>query len=361
MATYADDKTESPTPRRRMEARSKGQIAKSHDLTSAVLLLAAFGGLYFFGPPLCQMLTAMIVAALSGDTPDSLSALRLLASAMGLQLGRHLLPLLGGLFLVALVVLFAQVGWLFTWQPLMPSLNKVNPLTGITRLFSARSVMMAVINLVRLLFVGGVAYLTLSGSAAAVLSATSLGFQDIIVLSATLTFELGMKLAAALLILALVDYLWQRNRHERDLRMTKEEVKDELRSMEGDPHIKRRRRQLQLQLALQRLRKDVPTADVIVTNPTHYAVAIKYDSDSMEAPRVVAKGADYVALRIRQLASELGIPTVERKPLAKALYETVEVGQYIPEKFYRAVAEILAYIYELTGRSPLRSSQAMAG
>lgn len=221
--------------------------------------------------------------------------------------------------------------------------------------------MMAAINLVKLLFVGGVAYLTLSGSAAAVLSAASLDYQDIIVLSATLTFELGMKLAAALLVLALIDFLWQRHRHERDLRMTKEEVKDELRSMEGDPHIKRRRRQLQLQLALQRLRKDVPTADVIVTNPTHYAVAIKYDSDTMEAPRVVAKGADYVALRIRQLASELGIPTVERKPLAKALYETVEVGEYVPEKFYRAVAEILAYIYELTGRSPLRSSQAMAG
>jgi flagellar biosynthetic protein FlhB len=361
MATYADDKTEAPTPRRRTEARSKGQIAKSQDLTSAVLLLAAFGGLYFFGPPLCQMLTAMIVVALSGDTPESLNALRPLASTMGLQLGRHLLPLIGGLFLVTLVVLFAQVGWLFTWQPLMPSLNKVNPLTGIMRLFSARSAMMAAINLFKLFFVGGVAYLTLSGSAAGVLSAASLDFQDIIVLSATLTFELGMKLAAALMILALVDFLWQRYRHERDLRMTKEEVKDELRSMEGDPHIKRRRRQLQLQLALQRLRKDVPTADVIVTNPTHYAVAIKYDSDTMEAPRIVAKGADYVALRIRQLASELGIPMVERKPLAKALYETVEVGQYVPEKFYRAVAEILAYIYELTGRSPLRSSQAMAG
>jgi flagellar biosynthetic protein FlhB len=361
MATYADDKTEAPTPRRRMEARSKGQIAKSHDLTSAFLLLVAFGGLYFFGPSLCQALTAMIVAGLSGESSDSLADLRSLASGMGLALVRYLLPLLGGLFLAALVVMLAQVGLLFTWQPLMPSLSKVNPLAGIMRLFSARSAMTALINFVKLLFVGGVAYLTLSGSALAVLSAGSLDFQDIIVLSAALMFELGMKLAAALMVLALIDYLWQRYRHERDLRMTKEEVKDELRSMEGDPQIKRRRRQLQLQLAMQRLRKDVPTADVIVTNPTHYAVAIKYDPDSMEAPKVVAKGADYVALRIRQLASELGIPTVERKPLARALYESVEVGQYIPEKFYRAVAEILAYIYELTGRSPIRSSQAMAG
>lgn len=361
MATYADDRTEAPTPRRRMEARTKGQVARSQDLTSAVLLLAAFGGLYHFGPPLCQMLTAMIAASLSSDAPENLSTLRALAAGMGLQLGKHVLPLIGGLFVVALLVLLSQVGLLFTWQPLMPSFSKINPLNGIMRLFSVRSAMMAAINLVKLLFVGGVAYLTLSGSAAAVLSAANLDFQDIIVLSATLTFELGMKLAAALLVLALVDFLWQRHRHERDLRMTKEEVKDELRSMEGDPQIKRRRRQLQLQLAMQRLRKDVPTADVIVTNPTHYAVAIKYDSDTMEAPRVVAKGADYVALRIRQLASELGIPTVERKPLAKALYETVEVGEYVPEKFYRAVAEILAYIYDLTGRSPLRSSRAMAG
>lgn len=361
MATYADDKTEAPTPRRRTEARTKGQVARSQDLTSAAILLAAFSGLYYLGPTLCQFLIAMIAAALSGESPESLTALRPLASAMGMELGKQLLPLLGGLLLVSLIVLLIQVGWLFTWQPLMPSLSKVNPLNGLMRLFSVRSAMMAAINFVKLLFVGGVAYLTLGGSAAAVLSATSLEFQDIIILSATLIFELGMKLAAALLVLALIDFLWQRHRHERDLRMTKEEVKDELRSMEGDPQIKRRRRQLQLQLAMQRLRKDVPTADVIVTNPTHYAVAVKYDSDSMEAPRVVAKGADYVALRIRQLASELGIPTVERKPLAKALYETVEVGQYIPEKFYRAVAEILAYIYELTGRSPIRGPQAMAG
>jgi len=362
MATYADDRTEAPTPRRRMEARSKGQVARSQDLTSAVLLLAAFGGLYWFGPPLCQMLTAMIAFALAIDSaPHDLGALRSLASGIGSELGKHLLPLLACFFVVGLAVLLAQVGLIFTWQPLMPSLAKINPLSGIMRLFSVRSAMMAAINFLKLMFVCLVAYVTLSGSAGAVLGAAGLDFQDIIVLSASLTFELGMKLAAALLVLALFDFLWQRHRHERDLRMTKEEVKDELRSMEGDPHIKRRRRQLQLQLAMQRLRKDVPTADVIVTNPTHYAIAIKYDSETMEAPKVVAKGADYVALRIRQIASEMGIPTVERKPLARALFETVEVGQYIPEKFYRAVAEILAYIYELTGRSPIRSTSRMVG
>jgi len=170
-----------------------------------------------------------------------------------------------------------------------------------------------------------------------------------------------MKLSIALLILALLDYAWQRFRHERDLRMTKEEVKDELRRMEGDPHIKRRRRQLQLQLAMQRLRKDVPKADVVVTNPTHLAVAIAYDSGTMMAPKVVAKGADEIALRIRQIAAECGIPVVERKPLARALYEAVEVGQYIPENFYRAIAEILAYIYELAGRSKAAARGELVG
>ena len=143
--------------------------------------------------------------------------------------------------------------------------------------------------------------------------------------------------------------------------MTKEEVKDEFRNMEGDPKIKARRREVQLQLAMQRLRKDVPTADVIVTNPTHLAIAIRYDDKNMPAPKVVAKGADYMALRIRQVAAEFGIPIVERKPLARAMYDNVEVGQFIPENFYRAIAEILAYVYELAGRSKSRGDGAVVG
>ena len=361
MASYADDKTEAATPRRRQEARSKGQIARSQDLTSAVLLFAAFGGLYFFGPRLIGSLIAMVAAGLSGESPERLDDLAAFSAAMGLELARQLGPMLGGLFVVALVVLYAQVGWVFTWHPLMPSLAKVNPLNGIMRLFSVRSFMMACINLLKLIFVAFVAYMTLTGSASVIVHAFTFDFHDIVVLGGTLLLELGMKLSGALLVLALIDYVWQRYRHERDLRMTKEEVKDELRSMEGDPNIKRRRRQLQLQLAMQRLRKDVPKADVVVTNPTHFAVAIQYDPEAMVAPKVVAKGADYVAIRIRQIAAEYGIPMVERKPLARALYESVEVGRYIPERFYRAVAEILAYIYELTGRSPLRQVEALAG
>jgi len=174
-------------------------------------------------------------------------------------------------------------------------------------------------------------------------------------------FKLGIRLSAALLVLALLDVAWQRYKHERDLRMTKEEVKDELRSMEGDPQVKQRRRQVQLQLAIQRIRRDVPTADVVVTNPTHFAVAIRYDATAMVAPKVVAKGADHLALRIRQVAQEFGIPIVERAPLARALYADVEVGDNIPERFYRVVAEILAYVYELTGRTSGLVQNAASG
>jgi flagellar biosynthetic protein FlhB len=232
-------------------------------------------------------------------------------------------------------------------------LNKISPLSGLQRMFSVRSVMLAVVSFGKLLVVAVVAYLTLSGSADAVINAFIFGFHDVFVLGSMLMFRLGMRLAVALLILALLDLAWQRYRHERDLRMTKEEVKDELRSMEGDPLVKRRRREVQLQLIIQRLRKDVPTADVVVTNPTHVAVAIRYDTETMIAPKVIAKGADLIALRIRQIAAEFGIPIVERPPLARALYESVDVGQYVPERLYRAIAEILAYVYELTGRSPV--------
>jgi len=361
MAIHAEDRTEPPTPRRRSEARAKGQVARSHDLTAAAVLVAAFASLAILGPALWHALLAIVAAALSSEYPTQLDDLTPFVGAIGVVLGKRLGPLLVVLFLAGLVVLYAQVGWLFTLQPITPSLSKINPLKGFARLFSVRSTVAAMISFAKVILVGAIAYFTIVHAAAAIVNAFALGFHDVVRLGSSLIFELGMKLSIALLVLALLDFAWQRFRHERDLRMTKEEVKDELRSMEGDPHIKRRRRQLQLQLHMQRLRQDVPKADVVVTNPTHIAVAIAYDVDTMIAPKVVAKGADYLAIRIRQVATEFGIPIVERKPLARALYESVEVGQYIPERLYRAVAEILAYIYELVGRAPRAARTELAG
>jgi flagellar biosynthetic protein FlhB len=346
------EKTEPATPRRRMEARSKGQVPRSHELAVAVMLLGGIIVLDWLGPLLWQKLLQNTRMGLTLDGPPTADDLGRLFVEMGLNVAPVLGPIVLLVMLVGVAVLLGQVGWLFTWQPLMPTLSRLNPVNGVKRLVSPRSAVTAAINLAKLIVVATVAYLTVHAEAAAILFSSNLDGPQAFALGAALCAKLVYRLAAILLLLALIDYAYQRYRHERDLRMTKEEVKDELRSMEGDPVIKRRRRQVQMQLAMQRLRRDVPQADVVVTNPTHLAIALRYRPDEMPAPKVVAKGADYVAVRIRQLARELGIPIVERKPLARALYEVVEVGQYIPERFYRAIAEILAYVYELTGRSP---------
>ena len=346
------EKTEPPTPRRRNEARAQGQVGRSQDLTAAVLMLAGFASMGVLGPVLWASLLKILKTSMAPEAGASVDDVLPLAGAIAIEAFSNVMPLLVILFLAMLITAFAQVGPMLTMKPMVPSLNKINPLTGLKRLFSIQAVVTAAINFGKLLLVCAVAYATMWGSAAAVVYSGTLAFRDVFALGSSLVYELGLKLAVALLILAIFDFAWQKYKTERDLKMTKEEVKDELRSMEGDPQIKRRRRQLQFQAAMQRLRHDVPTADVVVTNPTHLAIAIRYDADSMPAPKVVAKGADYLAIKIRQIASDEGIPIVERKPLARALYDAVDVGAYIPERFYRAIAEILAYVYELTGRQP---------
>lgn len=360
MAANLDERTEPATPRRRQETRDKGQVARSQDLSAAVLLLVGLIALRLIGPWFWDGLLVITASALSPDAsnaPDEVVALSFLIASEAIK---RVAPILVTIFVAVVIVLYAQVGNLATLQPLIPSLGKLNPLKGIGRIFSVRSVMTTCVNFCKLLLVGFVAYLTVSSRADAVIHALALGFHDGFALGTALVFELGMRLAVVLLLLALLDFAWQKYRHEREMRMTKEEVKDELRNMEGDPQIKRRRRQAQLQMAMRRLRKEVPTADVVVTNPTHLAIAIRYDSKSMVAPRVVAKGADYLALRIREIAKEFGIPIVERKRLARALFDAVEVGQDIPEKFYRAIAEILAYIYELSGKRLVRPASVLS-
>lgn len=333
-----------------MEARGEGQVARSQDLTAALMLLASFIALELIGPRLWLRLVEFTRTALS--PVDNLDALNMapFAAAGAIEALKWIIPIMLIVMVAGIVSVLMQVGWLFTTKPLVPSLNKLNPINGFKRIFSIRSLMTAVINMGKLAVVVGVVYLTFSFTAAQIIYSFSLDHLDVFRLGARLSAGLGFKLSAVLIVLALLDYAFQKYRHERDLRMTKDEVKDEMRSMEGDPVVRRRRREVQLQLAAQRLKNDVPTADVVVTNPTHLALAIRYDADAMPAPRLVAKGADHMALRIRQIAIESGVPIVERKALARAMYEAVEVGEYIPERFYRAVAEILAYVYELSGR-----------
>ena len=358
MAEDDGDKTEAATPRKREEAREQGQIARSADLTAAVLLLGFLMLMNSYGAGLVKALHGLMRDLLSADAftsakPDTLmpDMVRSLTAA-----GWAVLPLFVGAMMLALVMNVAQTGLVWTPQKLMPNFGAVNPMRGFGKIFKADNGVHLLINVIKIVLVGLIAWSAVKGRIESIVGAQDLDFRQAFGLTMSIIYAIGLRVALFLLVLALFDYGYQRYKHENDLKMTKQEVKDEMRRMEGDPKIKQRRKQIAQQMAAKRLAKTVPTADVVVTNPTHYAIALKYDSGAMHAPRVVAKGADLLAKRIRELAIANGIPIVERPPLARAMYRLVEVGQEIPEQFYSAVAEILAYVYELTGKTKQRQS-----
>ncbi len=345
----ASDRTEPPTPRRREEAREEGQIARSVDLTAAIVLLAALVLLKTLGPRMLESLLGLTRAL--GAAPDITSGgllawIKHVASTGGMLL----LPFLGLVVLVAIVASAAQTGLMLTWKKLGFKPERLNPVSGFRRLLSADAIRRLALGLLKVAIVAAVAWLTIRSRIGLVMTTGKLEAGGVFQVSAELLFDLAIRLGLVLLLLGLVDYLLDRWKLERQLRMTRQEIRDELKRMEGDPLIRQRRRQLQTRLALQRIHAEVPKSDVVVTNPTHYAVALRYDQATMAAPRVVAKGQDLLAERIRQLALQYGVPIVQRPALARALYVGVEVGQEIPPMFYRAVAEVLAYVYQLSGK-----------
>jgi flagellar biosynthetic protein FlhB len=348
--TDAGEKTEQPTPRRRQEARQEGQVPRSTDLTAAVVILAALGLLNILGP---QMLSRLLdltrdIGRLS-DT-DSASLLvwirRTIYGSVVL-----LAPFLLLLFTISLAGAIAQTGPLLAWKKLQPQLSHVSPLKGIKRLFSLDALTRTGFGLLKMSMVAAVAYWSLVGQIQPVLGVGSAEAGGIFAYSVTLVFMLSLRMALVLLILGLLDYFYQRWRIEQKLRMSKQEIKDELKKMDGDPLLKSRRRQAQMKLAAQRLRIEVPKADVVVTNPTEYAVALRYDEQTMGAPRIVAKGVDYMAMQIRHIAQQNGVPIMQRPPLARGLYAAAEVGDEVPPMYYKVVAELLAYVYQLSNKA----------
>jgi flagellar biosynthetic protein FlhB len=347
------DKTEAPTPRRRMDAREQGNIARSPDIVAAALLLGVMYGLSVTGPSLVNALRALMTLVLSGETLSDHSAGQLpticlaAVKAVGVALAPLLLIAMG----LAIVSNVLQVGLFFSVRRLQPSLAALNPFKGLNKLIGGgQGPAHLLINVAKVTLIALVAYSAIHARLPQILKSQELGFAQIFALGATTVYSVAVRVGILLLLLAIFDYAYQRWRVERSLKMTKQEVKEEMRRMEGDPQIKQRRRQIAMQRVIQRMKRDVPTADVVVTNPTHFAVALKYD-EGATAPKVVAKGTDLLALRIREIALASGVPIVERPPLARSLYKLVEVGQEIPEQFYSAVAEILAYVYELSGKS----------
>ncbi|MFP6762643.1 MAG: flagellar biosynthesis protein FlhB [Planctomycetaceae bacterium] len=344
-----NDRTEQATPRKREETRRKGQIPTSSELNS--------GG---------HLLVAALLLWLTGEKigPGILNALREWLSAIGRvdgnvgQIQKWMATLAWGVFSTSgliLGVLFAsgvligclQTGFHFSAQSLRVDWSKLSPLKGFGRIFSTRSVMKGVAALLKLLsvvaIVGWVLYL--QSDLIATSAFRTLG--GILTLGWDISTHLILAVAAALLIIGGLDYIFQRWKHDQDLMMSKQEVKDEHKDVEGDPLLKARIRKLQRETSQRTMMKSVPDATVVITNPTHLSIALKYDSGSMETPQVVAKGAGAMALKIRKIAAENSVPIVEKKPLARALYGVVDVGEDIPVELFQAVAEILIYVYSL--------------
>ena len=351
MAEDLGERTEEATPRKQKKARDDGNVAKSVDLAGALLLLFSTLLLMVAMGPSLDRLQALVDTVLSnaGDPTQQATAPAIIAAV---RIGMFVLvPLILAGWIAAYVSHFWQVGWLITTKPLEPSLNKMNPISGFKRILGVRGLVKGGLDLGKTAIAFGVAALVAARMHDTLLLLPQIPLQAGFVVIGRLMAELALMVVAALLILAILDYLFQRWKHAKDIRMSKQEVKDEFKQTEGDPQVKRRRQQFARQIAMQRINAAVPTADVVVTNPEHISVAIRYDAETMEAPVVVAMGADHLAMRIRMLAAQHQVPIVERKPLARLLYATTQVGQQVPPDAYAAVAEVLAYVYRLEGRA----------
>lgn len=350
---FAQEKTERATPKKRQETRKKGQVAKSMDLPAACILLfsflslSMFGG--FMGDQLMSVLQLVFYDYLTADVTSGN------VNVLFQELAFKILLIVGPIFLVALLVAilgnYLQIGFLLTGEPLMMKWNKLNSIEGAKRIFSLRAVVDFLKSVLKMLIIGYVVYTTLWGEKEHIMQLSGLPLEETLSFTASLTLNLGIKIGIVLIVLAAFDYMYQKYEYEKSIRMSKQDIKDEYKKTEGDPLIKSKIRERQRRMALQRMMQEVPKADVVITNPTHFAVALKYDAGKMEAPTVIAKGADYVAFKIKEKAKEHGILTMENKPLARALYAQVDIGETIPADMFQAVAEVLAYVYKVKGKA----------
>ncbi len=347
------EKTEVPTEKKRRESREEGQVAFSKELSSAALL-------------------AGIVLTLVATSPIILDAMRQLMSqifrdlAQRKELSIDIIFTLSGEILSIIIPAFApfaaviiftgifasvlQVGVQITFKAISPKFNKISPLTGLKRLFSSQSLADFLKSMAKLIIVGFVGYLTYIDKITELNGLSVSTPESILIYNFTVVAEVAGKIVLALVAIAIFDYFYQRWHHEQQLMMTKQEVKDETKQTEGDPQLKARIRQIQREMSNARMMQEVPKADAVIVNPTHFSVAILYDRDVMSAPEVIAKGADHLALRMRTVARENNVPILERPELARDLYANVEIGDDIPERFYKAIAEILAFVYRLRKR-----------
>jgi flagellar biosynthesis protein FlhB len=352
MAESSGDKSFDATPHRRQEAREKGQVVFSQDLGSAAMLMLAALLLMMMGGAVVGF-CAQLMRRQLGDVTDLNTAQENLISEwvhIAYSLAALLVPILGLLMLGGILSSVLQVGLLWNPDRLAPDISRLSPAAGLKRIFSLPGTARLGFGLVKVLLVSVVAVVVLRMRWDEVMRSTALDTPQYAMFLANISLNIVLWIGFVLLLLAILDYAVQRWKFEQDLRMTHQEVRDEMKNVQGDPQVIARRRAIQRQMALNRISTNVPKADVVVTNPTELSVAIQYDPQEMAAPVVVAKGAGVLAQRIRRLALENNIPVVERKPLAQLLYKEVDIGKPIPTESYAAVAEVLAYVYQLQGK-----------
>ncbi len=346
------DKTEKATPKKRSEARKKGQVAKSQDVSSVAVLLAGLSTLCLFGPYMFGRLDSLMEESFVRVKTPVLETGRFLGMVQDV-VGQYIMmviPVMVAVVVIALLVNVMQVGFMVSPQKLAPELSKISPIKGFGKLFSKQSFMELFKSLAKLAIVGGVAYWTIQGEMDNLHTLGKLEVSGICLYIFKVILKIFIRVCVIMVIVAAIDFAFQKWQFEEQLKMTKQEVKEEHKQSEGDPQVKSRIRRLQMDAAKKRMMQEVPRADVVVTNPVHLAVAVKYDSLVMNAPQVLAKGAELIAEKIKAVAGENDIPVVENKELAQSLYKNVEIGEEVPSDFYQAIAEVLAYVYRLKGK-----------
>jgi len=344
-----EEKTEQPTPKKRQELKEKGEVAKSKELPSVAVLLAALISLSLFGSFMYNHILIVMKGAFSLSSIHNFNTPEFLKFAQNI-IGRFIIllsPLFAAIFITAILSNVMQVGFILSGESITPKLSKIDPIKGFGRLFSKQAFMEFIKSLLKLTIVGGIAYLTVKSEMKNFALLSDMQLNSIFVYILKIFFKIFIRCSLAMIILVVIDYAFQRWEFENRIKMTKQEVKDEFKKSEGDPLIKSRIKSIQMEMARKRMMQDVPEADVVITNPTHFAVALKYDSSIMNAPKVIAKGSRKIAEKIKDVASKHGIPILENKELARNLYSLVEVGQEIPPALYQTIAELLAYVYRL--------------
>ena len=346
------EKTEQATPKRLQEMREKGQVAKSREVPSIAVLVASLFVFYFLGATMIKEFMELMRWAFenSGSVMLKESTIRWLLAEYLRRCWGIVAPLLVAIIAVGLLSNYLQVGFIFSFESIVPKLSKLDPIKGFTKIFSKETLVELVKNIFKILIVGSVTYLTVRGELDNIIPIMDMEVWSILGYMGSVCFKIIFRTSWVLIVLALLDYAFQRWNFQQDAKMSKQEVKDEFKQREGDPLVRSRIKQVQREMARKRMMEAVPRADVVITNPVHLAVVVEYNSQQMMSPKVTAKGSRLIAERIKEVAREYQVPIIEDKPLAQALFSGVEIGQEIPIVFYKAVAEILAYVYRLKNK-----------